>query len=104
MFTSALRHMSSPEQPGDTFYALSSKYYTTVEEIQQANPGVNPEALQIGQAIKIGKKTTPYTIAAGDTFYGLVQAGKASSVEALQAWNAGVNPEALSIGQQINLA
>lgn len=40
-------------KPGDTFYKLAQKYCTTVEAIKQANPGVDPLNLQIGQKIKI---------------------------------------------------
>jgi hypothetical protein len=40
-------------QAGDTFYLLAQKYGTTVEAIKQANPGVNPEQLQVGQIINI---------------------------------------------------
>lgn len=34
---------------GDTFWKLAKTYNTTVAAIQAANPGVNPNKLQIGQ-------------------------------------------------------
>jgi len=37
----------------DTFYNLAKRYSTTVSKIQAANPGVNPNNLQVGQVIKI---------------------------------------------------
>ncbi len=40
-------------QSGDTFYSIAKKYGTTVEAIIQANPGINPENLQVGQVIKV---------------------------------------------------
>ena len=40
-------------QPGDTWYKLSKDYGVSVQEIQRANPGVDPYSLQIGQGIKI---------------------------------------------------
>jgi len=40
-------------QPGDTLWALARKYNTTVEAIIQANPGIQPENLQVGQVIQI---------------------------------------------------
>ncbi len=40
-------------QPGDTFFKLAQRYGTTVEAIMQANPGVSPENLQVGQVINI---------------------------------------------------
>lgn len=38
---------------GDNFYDLARRYNTTVEAIMKANPGVNPNTLQIGQIICI---------------------------------------------------
>lgn len=38
---------------GDTFYNLASRYNTTVDAIMKANPGVDPNRLQIGQTICI---------------------------------------------------
>ena len=38
---------------GDTVYSLAQKYNTTVQELRQLNPGINPEALLIGQKICI---------------------------------------------------
>jgi LysM repeat protein len=36
---------------GDTFSALAQRWGTTITAIQNANPGVNPSNLQIGQVI-----------------------------------------------------
>jgi len=44
-------------RPGDTFYLIARKYYTTVDAILTANPGIRPEQLQVGQTI-----TVPYGI------------------------------------------
>lgn len=38
-------------RPGDTFYSIARKYYTTVNAIQTANPGINPNMLMVGQRI-----------------------------------------------------
>ena len=38
-------------QPGDTLYALARRYYTTVNAILTANPGINPLYLRVGQRI-----------------------------------------------------
>lgn len=40
-------------QPGDTFFLLAQRYGTTVEVIREANPGVDPGNLQVGQVINI---------------------------------------------------
>jgi len=38
---------------GDTLWDLASKYNTSVEEIMMANPGIDPNNLQVGQEILI---------------------------------------------------
>jgi len=40
-------------RPGDTFYRIARRYYTTVNAILTANPGVNPNTLAIGQRIVV---------------------------------------------------
>ena len=40
-------------QPGDTVWLLSRRFGTTVDAILAANPGLNPQNLQIGQRICI---------------------------------------------------
>lgn len=44
-------------RPGDTLYRIAQRYYTTVNAILTANPGVNPLYLRVGQII-----TVPYGI------------------------------------------
>lgn len=38
-------------RPGDTFYLIARRYFTTVNAIITANPGINPNSLMIGQTI-----------------------------------------------------
>ncbi len=99
---------------GDTYFRLAQRYNTTVEAIRAANPGVNPDALQIGQVICIPGTptppppppstcpagTTPHTVVSGDTYYRLAQRYN-TTVEAIRAANPGVNPDNLQIGQII---
>jgi LysM repeat protein len=40
-------------KPGDTFFLLAQRFNVGVAAIQQANPGVNPNQLTIGQVINI---------------------------------------------------
>ena len=40
-------------RPGDTFFSLARRFNTTVAAIISANPGVDPNRLQIGQRICI---------------------------------------------------
>jgi peptidoglycan endopeptidase LytF len=95
---------------GDNFYMLAQRFNTTVNAILVANPGVNPNALQIGQTVCIpgsqpGPATcpagsTPYMIKAGDTLYALA-ARFNTTVTAIIAMNPGIDPNALRIGQTI---
>ncbi|HEX2952932.1 MAG TPA: LysM domain-containing protein [Bacillota bacterium] len=97
---------------GDNFYALAVRFNTTVAAIQAANPGVNPNALAIGQTICIPGRPTPpppstcptgtfpYVIRSGDNFYSLAIRFN-TTIAAIQAANPGVNPNALAIGQTI---
>jgi len=49
-------------RPGDTFWNIARRYYTTVQKIITANPGINPSNLSIGQRLII-----PYGIDVVDT-------------------------------------
>ena len=40
-------------QQGDTFYRLAQQYRTTVPDIIQRNPGINPYNLQVGTRLRI---------------------------------------------------
>ena len=93
---------------GDTFFSLAARFNTTVQAIINANPGVDPNNLQIGQQICIPVAPTPgecpggflYTIRAGDTFFSIARRF-GISVNALIAANPNVDPDRLQIGQQI---
>lgn len=45
-------------QSGDTFAAIAKNHGTTPEAIEEANPGTNPTALQIGQVINLPNTNT----------------------------------------------
>ncbi|KAN0096592.1 hypothetical protein V8E51_015397 [Hyaloscypha variabilis] len=89
-------------QPGDTFSSIAAKLGLTVAAIEAANPGINPNDLQIGQVIQLAQPASTYTIVAGDTFTSIATRF-GTSVAALEAANTGVNPNDLQIGQQINI-
>lgn len=38
-------------RPGDTFYKIARKYYTTLNAVLTANPGIDPRTLRVGQRI-----------------------------------------------------
>ena len=49
-YTGSLIHTIAP---GDTFYLLAKKYSSSIQAIETANPGVQPENLQIGSRLTI---------------------------------------------------
>jgi len=104
--------------PGDTLTSIAAKLGTTVAALESANPGINPNDLQIGAQISTPvpnvsppPQPTPapapppsstYIIVAGDTFT-LIAAKFNTTVAALEAANPNINPTTLQIGQVINL-
>src|SRR5699024_10924842 len=100
---------------GDTFYKLSQRFGVSVDALMRANPGVDPQNLQVGQVICVPQDTQPmpptppkpscpneflYTVRQGDTFYKLSQQFGVS-VDALMRANPGVDPQNLQVGQVI---
>ncbi len=94
-------------RPGDTLYRIAQMYNVTVEDILDANPGVDPRYLRVGQRICIPippfacpPNHVEYTIRAGDTLYRLAQTYN-TTVEAILRANPGIDPRYLRIGQII---
>lgn len=93
---------------GDTLFALAGRFNTTVQAIIDANPGIDPNSLQVGRRICIPIAPGPgpcpggflYAVRAGDTFFSIARRF-GITVSALQAANPGVDPNQLQIGQQI---
>ncbi|MDD4752846.1 MAG: LysM peptidoglycan-binding domain-containing protein [Desulfitobacteriaceae bacterium] len=93
-------------QEGDSLYVLAQRYRTLVDVILQFNPGLDPQNLQIGQAICIPVPGVcpagrfPYTVRAGDTYFGLAER-YGTTVDAIRRANPGVDPNNLQIGQRL---
>jgi peptidoglycan endopeptidase LytF len=91
---------------GDTLFTLANRFNTTVQAILQANPGLDPNMLFVGQRICIPVPQPPpcqgffYTIVAGDTLFGIA-ARFNTTVQAILQANPGLDPNRLFIGQQI---
>jgi LysM repeat protein len=113
--------MSQPQPPpcpegnlytirlGDTFFSIARRFRISVDDLREANPGVDPDNLQVGQIICIPLAVPPivcppgtftYTVRAGDTFFSIARRF-GTTVDALIRANPGVDPDALLIGQQI---
>ncbi|MGE5604087.1 MAG: LysM peptidoglycan-binding domain-containing protein [Bacteroidota bacterium] len=96
-------------RPGDTLYLIAQRLGTTVANLLTLNPGINPNALQIGEQICVPSTGpapgvcpggTLYTIRSGDTFYNLaVRFGLA--LQDLLVANPGVDPNRLAVGQTV---
>ncbi|ADL12746.1 LysM peptidoglycan-binding domain-containing protein [Acetohalobium arabaticum] len=96
-------------QPGDTLYKIAQRFNISVDDLQEANPRLDSQNLNVGEIICIPLATPPvecpestveYQIQAGDTFYEVAKRF-GTTVEELQRLNPDVNPDALLIGQTI---
>ena len=94
---------------GDTLFAIAQRFGTTVTQILAANPGLDPNSLQVARLICIPRAgapggcpagTSPYTIRSGDTFYSIAQRGRHHGGGHPEG-QPGVNPNALRVGQVI---
>lgn len=90
-------------QPGDTLYNISLRLEVSLASILEANPGIDPYRLRIGQIICIPACPpfhTAYIIQAGDTLNRIAQIYNVSVDSILEA-NPGIDPYYLRIGQRI---
>lgn len=97
-------------QARDTFFTLSRRFNVSLQSIIDANPGATPTNLRIGQVICIpgvnsGPPVCPagsfsYTIAAGDTLYGLSRRFGVTQ-QSILALNPGIDANSLRVAQII---
>lgn len=96
-------------RPGDTFFALSRRFNVSLDDLVEANPGVDPDRLFVGQVVCIPLAVPPvrcpvgsftYTIQPGDTLFALARRFN-TTVVSIIGLNPGITPEALLIGQRI---
>ncbi len=100
---------------GDTFAGLAKQFNVTVKAIEDANPGVNPTRLQIGQTIKIPAPTPAgaappadtangsqiYTVKSGDSL-SKIAAQFNTTVKALQSAN-NLKTDRIRVGQTLKI-
>src|ERR1043165_1842826 len=102
---------------GDAYYVLAKKYHVSSKAIAEANPGVDPTKLKIGQKINIPASTTTpsatagseggagngttYTVKSGDT---LMKIAKAHGVtlKALRSANK-LKTNQIKVGQKLKI-
>lgn len=95
-------------QPGDTYFAISQRCDISVGILEQMNPDVSPDNLQVGQTLQLtsdAQHAEPmpgdrYQVQVGDTLYSIAEA-MGITVEALLATNPDIDPNALRIGQML---
>ncbi len=100
-------------QRGEWFVSVARKFALTVQELQAANPGVNPELVQAGQVLNIpggkqpsshtpssGGSSASYTVQKGDTLYSIaVRYGK-SAID-IQIANHLASANSIYVGQTL---
>ncbi|HAQ06708.1 MAG TPA: peptidase M14 [Bacillus bacterium] len=88
---------------GDTLWHFSNLFNISLQLIIDSNRELNPDALQVGQAVKIpGFAAVDYRIRAGDTLWGISRS-RNLPVESLLLANRNINPNALYVGQMIKV-
>lgn len=110
-------------EPGENLSEIAKRYDVAIESLLAANPGVDPNALLVGQELLIPppmpvpqqaveRPATPpdpndaeliYFVEPGDTF-GQIASQFNVSIESLLAANPGIDPNALLIGQELIIA
>ena len=93
---------------GDTIYSLAQRFQVSVTEILNANPGLNPNAMQIGQRICIpGRPSIPcpngfiYVIRPGDTLASVANRNNIPLQELIAANPQLPNPGQVTVGTNI---
>ncbi|MBA3848180.1 MAG: LysM peptidoglycan-binding domain-containing protein, partial [Planctomycetes bacterium] len=113
---------------GDTLGSISQKYYSTSkrwQDIERANPGIDPERLYVGQKIVIPDvpadaalpvkpaaevfpgDVSEYAVKAEDTLTSIAERfykdGGRANVDRIQKANPGVDPNRLRVGQKLKI-
>lgn len=93
---------------GDTLWNIARAQNIGFEAIIRANPGVDPDRLQVGQVVclpgmptvRCPAGTTTYTIKAGDTLFQLAKA-RGTTVDQILRLNPGLDPNSLQVARII---
>lgn len=95
-------------QAGDSFYSIAQKFNVPFDVFYNANSGLDPANLQIGQAVCIPQlpacpvNSIAYAIEPGDTYYGLSR-DTGVPIQDIIVANPGIDPNNLQVGQVICL-
>lgn len=100
-----LNHTARVIQPGDTLYKMAQAYHVSIASILEANPGIDPYYLRIGQRICIplgcpsGYST--YTVKSGDTLSAIAGKYSITTQKLLTANPQITNPNVIIVGQKL---
>ncbi len=99
---------------GDTYYSLSRQYGVSVAQLREANPGIDPAALRIGQTLKIPVTTPPpapaappparpefHTVVRGETLSAIARKYSMTITE-LRSLN-NLSSDIIRVGQRLRL-
>jgi 3D (Asp-Asp-Asp) domain-containing protein len=78
-------------QHGDTYWKLAQTFRVSVSSFVQANPGLDPYNLQIGQAIRLPADLSTYVVKRGDTLWSIAKSQHVN-LRTLEALNPQVDP------------
>lgn len=95
-------------RPGDTLFSIANRYNVTVAQLIEANPGIDPNNLQVGQLICIPKQTPPircpggtiYVVRANDTLSSILLRFNISVMD-LMVGNPNIDIDRLMVGQEL---
>jgi peptidoglycan DL-endopeptidase LytF len=73
-------------QPGETWYGIAQRYRVAPRELAAANPGIDPERIRIGQALRIPSAVDnaprrTHRVGPGDTLWGIARRYEVSAEE-----------------------
>lgn len=99
---------------GDTFYGIAKEHGVSMKDIQDANPGVDPKKLKVGQKLTVpppspkaaGSPAAPlgrdvYVVKSGDTL-GKIARTHGTTVERLREVN-GLQTDRILVGRKLKL-
>ena len=97
---------------GDSYWSIARRHGIEVEDLERANPGVNPRRLSIGRTIQISgpafgpsatrRASGSYEVRKGDIL-GRIAKRHGVSLQELMAANPQVNPRRLRIGSALTI-
>lgn len=101
-------------QSGDTLSGIAdninSSAGVTYQQIEAANPGIDPNQLQVGQSINIPETTSSgtwtYVVQPGDSYSKIasdINDCTGVTYQDIEAANPGVNPSNLQVGEVLNI-